>query len=62
MLLEDGEKLLNEDGGTIMQEYRVEDSQLTANNSYFQSNDPIFSPSSVLDFSEMNPFSDQDRY
>ena len=62
MLLEDDEKLLNEDGGTIMQEYRVEDSQLTANNSYFQSNDPIFSPSSVLDFSEMNPFSDQDRY
>ena len=62
MLLEDDEKLLNEDGGSIMQEYRVEDSQLTANNSYFQSNDPIFSPSSVLDFSEMNPFSDQDRY
>jgi hypothetical protein len=62
MLLEDDEKLLNEDGGTIMQEYRVEDSQLTANNSYFQSNDPIFSPSSVIDFSEKNPFGEVDRY
>ena len=62
MLLEDDEKLLNEDGGSIMQEYRVEDSQLTANNSYFQSNDPIFSPSSVIDFSEGNPFSERDRY
>jgi hypothetical protein len=62
MLLEDDEKLLNEDGGSIMQEYRVEDSQLTANNSYFQSNDPIFSPSSVIDFSEKNPFGEVDRY
>ena len=62
MLLEDDEKLLNEDGGSIMQEYRVEDSQLTANNSYFQSNDPIFSPSSVIDFSEKNPFVEVDRY
>jgi hypothetical protein len=62
MLLEDDEKLLNEDGGSIMQEYRVEDSQLTANNEYFQSNDPIFSPSSVIDFSEFSPFSERDRY
>ena len=62
MLLEDDEKLLNEDGGSIMQEYRVQDSQLTGNNQYFQSNDPIFSPSSVIDFSEKNPFGEVDRY
>ena len=62
MLLEDDEKLLNEDGGTIMQEYKIEDNQPTANNSYFQSNDPIFSPSSVIDFSEKNPFGEVDRY
>jgi hypothetical protein len=62
MLLEDDEKLLNEDGGSIMQEYRIEDNQPTANNEYFQSNDPIFSPSSVIDFSEKNPFGEVDRY
>jgi len=54
--------LQSEDGGSIMQEYRLEDAQPTANNEYFQSNDPVFSPSAVIDFSESNPFSEVDRY
>lgn len=51
-----------EDGGSLMQEYRIEDNQPTANNEYFSSNDPVFSSSSVIDFSERNPFSEVDRY
>lgn len=64
MLLEDGEKLLLESGGSVMQEYRIEDTQPTANNEYFQSSpsDPIFSADAILDFSESNPFSELDRY
>ena len=54
--------LQNEDGGSIMQEYRLEDAQPTANNEYFQSNDPVFSSSSIIDFSESNPFSEVDRF
>jgi len=54
--------LQSEEGGSLMQEYRVEDSQPTANNEYFASNDPVFSPSAVIDFSESNPFSEIDRY
>ena len=62
MLLEDGDKLLDEFGGSIMQEYRLEGTQVTANNEYFQSNDPIFGGSSIIDFSEGNPFGEIDRY
>jgi len=62
MLQEDGDKLQLEDGGSLMQEYRIEANQPTANNEYFQSNDPIFSSSSVIDFSESNPFSEVDRF
>ena len=51
-----------EEGGSLMQEYRVEVTQPTANNEYFQSNDPVFSSTSVIDFSESNPFSEIDRY
>jgi len=54
--------LQNEDGGSIMQEYRLEGAQPTANNEYFQSNDPVFSSSSIIDFSESNPFSEVDRF
>jgi len=62
MLQEDGDKLQLEDGGSLMQEWRIEGTQPTANNEYFQSNDPVFSSSSVIDFSESNPFSEVDRY
>ena len=50
--------ILNENGGSIMIEYRLEDNLPTANNEYLSSspNDPIFSSSGVLDFSEGNPF------
>lgn len=62
-LLEDGTKLLNETGGSLLQEYRVEDNAVTANNEYFQSNDPIFTPvNDIIDFSESNPFGEEDRF
>lgn len=62
MLQEDGSILQLEDGGSLMQEYRLETTQPTANNEYLQSNDPIFSSEAVIDFSESNPFSEIDRY
>ena len=62
MLQEDGSILQLEEGGSIMQEYRLEINQPSANNEYFQSNDPVFSSSAVIDFSESNPFSEIDRY
>jgi hypothetical protein len=62
LLQEDGFKLQLEDGGSLMQEYRIEEVQPTANNEYFNSSDPIFSSDSVIDFSESNPFSERDRY
>ena len=62
MLQEDGSILQLEEGGSIMQEYRLEINQPSANNEYFQSNDPVFSSSAIIDFSESNPFSEIDRY
>jgi hypothetical protein len=56
--LEDGSgSVLNEDGESILWEYRVETQNVTANNEYFtqQSFD-------YIDFSERNPFSEVDRY
>jgi len=49
--------ILNEDGESILWEYRVETQNVTANNEYFtqQSFD-------YIDFSERNPFSEVDRY
>ena len=61
-LNEDGDKLLIEDGGSLMQEYRLETTHPSANNEYFSSNDPVFGGSSIIDFSETNPFSEVDRY
>ena len=57
-----GEKLLDEGGGSILQEFRIETTQPTANNEYYSSGDPMFQQSSVIDFSESNPFSEIDRY
>ena len=54
--------LKTEDGGSIMQEYRLEGTQPTANNEYLQSTDSIFSTDAIIDFSEGNPFSEMDRY
>jgi len=52
-----------ESGGSLMQEYRLENTQPTANNEYFEANkDPFGGNSTILDFSEYNPFSELDRY
>lgn len=55
--LEDGTNMLDEEGGFILQEYRVEAQNLTANNEYFTQQSLQF-----IDFSESNPFSEVDRY
>jgi len=62
MLQENNSLLQLEDGGSLLQEYRIEDIDPVANNQYFQSNDPIFGTSAIIDFSEINPFSEVDRY
>jgi hypothetical protein len=46
-----------------MQEFIITASgQLVANNAYFSSNDPVFVQSDIIDFSELNPFGETDRY
>ena len=55
-------EIFNYSGGSILQEFRIEATQPTANNEYYSTSDPIFKSSSVIDFSESNPFSEQDRY
>jgi hypothetical protein len=56
-MLEDGTYLMNEDGGFMLNEYRIEVQTLTANNEYFTQKSLEF-----IDFSERNPFSEVDRY
>lgn len=56
--LEDGLGVVNlEDGGTLLQEYRIENTDLSANNEFFQTQ-----ADNILDFSEINPFGEIDRY
>lgn len=54
---EDATNILAEDGGYMLQEYRVETQNVTANNE-------VFTQGSIdyLDFSERNPFSEIDRF
>jgi hypothetical protein len=54
---EDATNILAEDGGYMLQEYRVEAQNLTANNELFTQKSIDY-----LDFSERNPFSEIDRY
>ena len=49
--------ILNEDGESILWEYRVETQNVTANNEYFTQKSFDY-----IDFSERNPFSEVDRY
>jgi hypothetical protein len=56
-MLEDDTYLMNEDGGFMLNEYRIEVQTLTANNEYFTQKSLEF-----IDFSERNPFSEVDRY
>jgi hypothetical protein len=57
VVLEDATNFLNEDGGFILQEYRIEQQTKTANNEVFTQNSIDY-----LDFSERNPFSEVDRF
>ena len=58
LTLEDGTgSILNEDGESILQEYRVETQTATANNEVFTRRSLDY-----LDFSEQNPFSEVDRF
>jgi len=58
-LKEDGDLLLAEDGDSILQEFTIETTDLTANNEYFTSQVNL---DGIIDFSEVNPFSEVDRY
>tara|TARA_R100000808_G_scaffold25083_1_gene61547 strand:- start:8546 stop:9388 length:843 start_codon:yes stop_codon:yes gene_type:complete len=58
MLLESGDKLVSEDGDSIVQEsFRIETTDASANNEFYG-----LEADSILDFSEGNPFSEVDRY
>jgi hypothetical protein len=57
LLLEDGNKLLEEEGDSLVQEYQLFTQDTGANNSFFQSEGE-----SIIDFSERNPFSEVDRF
>jgi len=56
--LEDGTGVAQlEDGGTLLQEYTIETTDKSANNEFFQTQ-----ADNILDFSEINPFGEIDRY
>ena len=57
LLLEDGDRLLEEGGDSIIQEYQLFTQDAGANNSFFESEGD-----SIIDFSERNPFSEVDRF
>jgi hypothetical protein len=58
LTLEDGTGVFQlEDGNTLLQEYRIEQADSSANNEFYQTN-----ADNILDFSEQNPFGDIDRY
>jgi hypothetical protein len=57
-LAEDGTAYLLEGGGVILQEeLRVESTDRSANNEFYQ-----LQAAGIIDFSEINPFSERDRY
>jgi hypothetical protein len=56
--LEDGTGVAQlEDGGTLLQEYTIETADRSANNEFFQTQ-----ADNIMDFSEINPFGEIDRY
>lgn len=57
LLLEDGNLILSEEGGTYLEEYRIEVHDRAANNEFYQ-----MQSDSIIDFSESNPFSEMDRF
>ncbi len=56
-LMENSDILISEDGGYLIQEYRIETVSSSANNELFTQRSFI-----DVDFSERNPFSEIDRY
>lgn len=56
-VLEDGNILAGEDGGSVLQEYTIETTDRSANNQFFQ-----IQSEGIIDFSEQNPFGEIDRY
>jgi hypothetical protein len=57
LLQENGDVLLLEDGDSIIQEYRLEDTDTAANNEFFSQE-----AANIVNFSETNPFSERDRW
>ena len=58
LVMEDGDLLLFEDGGTlILEDQRIEDKTAIANNEFYEKE-----AESIIDFSESNPFSQFDRW
>ena len=55
--LEDGDNMLYEDGDSVIQEFRLETQDAASNNEFFTAQ-----ADSIIDFSEVNPFSEVDRY
>lgn len=53
ILLETGDRLLNEDGGYILSEYTIETTDNQANNTFFESGGQDY-----INFSEINPYGD----
>ena len=48
---------MEEEGGSIIQEYQMSSTDASANNEYIQQQSTLY-----IDFSEKNPFSETDRY
>lgn len=56
--LEDGTGTINDETGySLLQEFDIQDSDASADNSFYQ-----LETDSIIDFSEVNPFSEVDRY
>ena len=49
--------MLYEDGDSVIQEFRLEATDAASNNEFFTTQ-----ADSIIDFSEVNPFSEVDRY
>jgi hypothetical protein len=56
-LMQNNDVMQSEDGGYLIQEYRLESVSATANNELFRTRSY-----EDVDFSERNPFSEVDRY
>ena len=59
LLMEDGSILTMEDGSRVINEgYRIEDTDATANNEYYEAQTMSGSDANFIDWSESNPFGD----